>query len=564
MRIPLIEIEQFVEGPIRKRARSYFDEGRVHDCNELTSGAYEAVVSGTQDYIVTLTLSDGIIEDYSCECPYDLGPFCKHVVAVCFHLQEGEAGFRRKRSKTSSSPAPRKRRSIGEQIDALLEKTPPDRLKQFVRETAVRDRSFRELFLTSFAEGPASESKDFYKRRIKSTLRSLSDRHGFVNLSGAAKVCHEAVRLLIEARKRIEEKNYKVAVPMCIGVMEAMNDALQYADDSNGDIGSSLQFACNLLNEIAGSPLPDQDRKRLITYCFNAFDKEIYKGWDWHLDMLKLASMLIATEDELQLLLGRTGTADLSPYEEKAAGLITYDALLHLRGESEARKYVEQHIANPELRRVAIENALQSKDYSHARALANEGIENARQAKPGLVNEWYNWLLKIAQAKNDRQETIALARFLFIESPLRDQDYYQLMKDLVPATEWPTFREGLIADYTATAKWYTEGQVADIYIREGLWARLLELVKGTPRLESLERYEKYLKQDYSVELADLYSGAVIAKMEGAVGRPHYTAAARYIRRIKKLGCPEKAAETVAILRAKYPRRPALLEELEMV
>ena len=49
----------------------------------------EAVVLGSEEYNVSMSVdSDGVIHHHRCTCPYDMGEFCKHEVAVLYRLRE--------------------------------------------------------------------------------------------------------------------------------------------------------------------------------------------------------------------------------------------------------------------------------------------------------------------------------------------------------------------------------------------------------------------------------------------------------------------------------------------
>lgn len=60
------------------------------------------------------------------------------------------------------------------------------------------------------------------------------------------------------------------------------------------------------------------------------------------------------------------------------------------------------------------------------------------------------------------------------------------------------------------------------------FGRLFELVKNSPSLNELERYEPYLKKDYASEIALLYGEAIIRYAIKNVGRQHYQTIARYL------------------------------------
>ena len=564
MNVPLAELEQYIEKPILKRGRAYFDEGLVRQCEEISQGFYEAVVEGTEDYTVQLTVNDEIVREHLCDCPYDMGPICKHVVAVIYYLLRDEMNQKKPGAKSSRSQKVVKRKTVVERVNELLERISQDELKQFVRELAERDPSFREMFLSSFANLDAGESKAFYAGQIRAILHSSRGKRGFIDWNAARRVGATVSRLLDVAQKRIDEHNYMSAVYIYTAVMEQMTQALQYADDSNGDIGGNIDYAFEMLYSLTDSPISDEVRKFLIDYCFTAYDKETYEGWDWHIGMLRLASQLVKTEAELQLLLARTDEIQPSDYAKDEAEDITYHALLKIRGEDEADKYIEDHIANSSLRSEAIKKALENKQLETARSLAEDGVERDRRNKPGLIKDWYEWLLKIAQAQGDSENIIAYARLLYINGNGYEQDCYALMKQYINPNEWVNFVEELIRDIAAGGIWKETTQIAEIYVRELWWDRLLDAVKRSPDFQTLERFEPYLKKEYADDLAALYTQSVSEYLKTSTGRPHYKTACRYIRRIKKLGASDMAIELIQTLRVEYPQRRALHEELDMV
>jgi hypothetical protein len=562
--MPLIEFERLIDESVLKRGRTYYNKNLVTQCEEIANGKYEAVVAGTEDYTVQISLTDGIISECICVCPYDMGPICKHIVAVCFHLRQGGPNPKKHAARSTKSRKPAKRKTMADQVNELLEKITLDELKQFTSEVVLPDRSLREIFLSSFATHDSGGSKAFYVKRVKAILRSASDRHGFIGWHSSGRVWADVSRMLDSAQKHIEKQDFMSGIYTSTAVMEQIAAALQYADDSNGSLGDCVRSAFDMLCEITSLSLPEKPRLHLINYCFTTFDKKVYEGWDWHTGMLDLASRLLGTEEELLLLLARTKAAKRSDYEVEEAERITYQALLKIRGEREAQSYLEQHISNPCLRRKAIENDLQKRRYEYARSVALDGVEYDQEKRRGLVQEWYDWLLKIAQAQNDCENIIDHARKLYIDGFRHEQDYYGLMKQHVAPDRWANFVEELIGDVAAKSWGYPAGRIAEIYVREGWYDRLLEMLKTSPSLESLERYEKYLKRDYADELAMLYADAVIKFVRDNTGRQYYKTAAKYLRRIKKLGSPEKASEIVETLRSEYPQRRALQEELDSV
>lgn len=566
MQIPLTQFEQYIDETILKRGLQYFKKGHVHEPEEISPGVYEAIVEGSEDYTVQLTLKNGIITEYVCDCPYDFGPVCKHVAAVIFYLQQDELelGNKTKRAKTSQTSKPAKRKTVAEQVDELLEKVTHAELKQFVREQVSQNAQFRNLFLSSFAQHNSNESKELYVKQVKSILKTASDRDGFIDWSAAKLVGIAVDNLLESARKQIDNCNYKSAVFICTAVMEQMTEALQYADDSNGEIGGRIDAAYEMLYNIAQEQSSEEIRKLIIEYCFTSFDKQIYSGWDWHIGILRLAALLLKTEEETERIFKQIDKAQRSDYEIERAQNIKYEILLKTKGENAAEKYLEQNITNSKLRRVAIQKALEKRDFEKAASLAENGVSYDLKDRPGLAKEWYDWLLKIAQAQNDSEKIIEYARLLFIDNFRNEQDYYMIMKQQVKPEEWNAFVEAVIQDIATKKRWLDIGLIASIFIKEEWWNRLLELVKKSPDLNTIDRYEKHLSKNYSKEIIELYANGILNYMKNSMGRDHYQNACRYIRKIIKMGGRDKANGIISYLRAEYPKRKALMEELDKI
>ena len=566
MQFPLNQFEEYIDETILKRGLQYFKEGYVHEPEEISPGNYETIVEGTEDYTVQITLKNGIVTEYVCDCPYDMGPICKHVVAVIFYLQQDELKLNEKieRAKTSLTAKPAKRKTVAQQVDELLEKTNHDELKQFVRELAAQNSTFRNLFLSSFAQLNPDESKELYVNQAKSMLRTASDSYGYIDWS-ASRIVGMAVNNMLEgAQKQINNHNYKSAVFICTAVMEQMTEALKYSDDSNGDISGSIHAAYEMLYTIAQEQPSEEIRQLIFEFCLTSFEKQIFSDWDWHLGVLRLAALLVKTEEETERIFKQIDKAQGSDYEREEAQSIKYDILLKTKGENAAEKYLEENITNSNLRREAIQKALKKKNFEKAKALAKDGINYDLKDKPGLAKEWYDWLLKIAQAQNDSESIIEYARLLLIDNFRNEQDYYQILKQHVKPEKWNEFVESVIQDITNKKRWLDTGLIASIFIKEEWWDRLLELVKKSPDFITIDSYEKYLRKNYSNEIVELYANGILKYMKNSMGREHYQNACTYIRKIIKLGARDKANEIISYLRNEYPKRKALLEELDKV
>ena len=139
-----------------------------------------------------------------------------------------------------------------------------------------------------------------------------------------------------------------------------------------------------------------------------------------------------------------------------------------------------------------------------------------------------------------------------------------ILKQKIEPNKWDDFLEEIITEITPKSGWkYTE-LVRKIFIKEKWWDRLFLMLKENASMQNIENNEKYLSQDYAQELIQLYSERLVKYVDRNMGRNHYQTACRYLRRMKKLGGNEKVNELIEHFRKTYPKRKALLDELNRV
>ena len=560
MNIPLNEFEQIIDEIILKRGLSYFKNGYVTELSEISNGEYEASVLGTEEYTVNLKVKNNIIVEHNCDCPYDMGPICKHIVASIFYLKQDELNLNQQNIPLVKK---KKRKTASQQLKEVLDKVSLQDLKEFIKEQSKMDRQFRNLFLSNFAHLNESQSKEFYQNQIKSVINSATDRHGFIGWHEMKYLEQGIDPIITIAEKQLESRNYLNVIYICTALMEEMTEAIQFSDDSNGSIGGIIDSSYEMLYDITSKNISDDIKTELFNYCITAFEKRLFDGWDWHTGILNIAYEITDNENEADIIIKCLDTVN-GEYERERAQLFKLDIISKYKDKKEVQKFIDRHITNSSIRNAEIEKFIKNKDFEKAIKLCKDGIEYDKKDKPGLVKNWYNWLLKIAQSQNNKSKIIEYSRFLFIDNFLPEQDYYQLLKQEIEPNKWKDFLEEIIKEITPKGGWKYDGLVRKIYINEKWWDRLFFLLKENTSLENIENNEKYLSKDYSQELIQLYSDRLVKYVERFMGRNHYQTACRYLRRMKKLGGNEKVNELIEYFIKTYSKRKALLDELSRV
>ena len=401
-----------------------------------------------------------------------------------------------------------------------------------------------------------------YKKEIKAILKGAKNRHGFIDRPDMRRVGNEVYQFLTSAQEQIQKGNSKTGFLIATAVLEEMTKALQFADDSNADIGNNIYFSIEILTNLTQKKIPEVLRKEFFKYCLSAFKKGLFDGWDWHFGILDIAGKLILTEQEGDKIFKLLDAVTYSGWELNKSQAIQYELLSKIKGEVEAEAFLKKKKSNPEVRLAAIQKAFSNKDYEKAIAYAKDGIKECEKKSSGWISDWYNWLLKIGQKQEDKNSIIQYARYLYLYNYRNEQNYYSILKKQIPPKEWHPFVKELLIEIQTKESWRNVTLIREIYIEERWWDRLLRLLQESPDLRMIDENEQYLKRDYPNELIDLYAAGILLFMAEKVGRKYYKAACRYIRKIKRLGHLKKAKEVETTLRDLYPQRKALLEELD--
>lgn len=568
MEIQLDRFEEQIDEVILQRGLNYFRKGYVTNVEEIGPGDYEATVEGTDTYTVHLHVERGVVTEYDCDCPYDQGPVCKHIAAVLFYLQQ-DMLYLEEDFPTKKTTKKAKKPSEMEQVDKILHLLPHEELKAFVRDYCKKDKQVRGQFLFSYMDLCVGQ-KELYSLQIQALIKSYSDRYGFIEYRDAANLGRSVCGLLDEAADWPQRGKTAQAIYLAEATIEKMADVINNTDDSSGEIGGCISTATQMLADLAESGLASPLREELYQWAIKQSKSKTLQGWDWHFEVIRIAIDLIQSPQEKEQLLCILG--EMQSYDEDDWN---YQQNLNLRlqiirkteNEEAAIRFMEANLSNPTFRKFLIEKALSEKNYPQVEKLANEGIKQDGKSKPGLAADWKNYLLTMYLQTGDKEQIIRLARYFLLQHYLRYQPrqfYYDLLKSYIPQEQWVAYMDGIIAEICGNNIYGAFQAIAEIYIWEKQWDKLLAWLRQYPDFYHIEQTEPYLKEMYPQELAALYQDTILKYLERNVGREHYQKCCQYLRRMIKLGARPMATELITQLQTQYRNRRALLEELSKV
>lgn len=149
----LENFESWISGSILNKGEYYWVNDNVQNL-EQDGDTWEADVYGTDDYITEVTIKNGQVEEWSCDCPYDYGPMCKHVVAVLFAIRDEIPDDLLTVTETSinKSKKTKQKSSSSNPLEEIIEKLEEAELRRLMTFFAKRHEEVRSHLLSKYSK----------------------------------------------------------------------------------------------------------------------------------------------------------------------------------------------------------------------------------------------------------------------------------------------------------------------------------------------------------------------------------------------------------------------------
>lgn len=409
------------------------------------------------------------------------------------------------------------------------------------------------------------ENNKILKSHYKSPLSALSrelTRNGFMDYRATKYFSNSLNEVLDEAGDRMEAGDFLSAISAASAVLEEGVKAINRCDDSSGYIGESISQAIDLLKEMSESSMDKKSRKSLFDYCTKSFSKELFMNWDWHLMLLETALNAATTTKEFQLidtLIEAEIHAKDRSWHKEAAMELKVKLITKTISKEAAITYMSKHLNTEVFREHLIKHNLEINNLTQAKKLAQEGLERGKNEKV-----WREYLVTIAEKEDNKEEVIAQAKILLLTTDRLEQmqSNITILRSWFNFIEWIEFKLLLKDELGAQSK--MSNLLFLLAELEEDWELYLEQLGKAKCCGLIEDAEEKLPQSYYPALAQLYYDAIVNDMSYQIGRNHYQRAAQYIKHIIKLGQRDIANKLTLYLRATYPKRRALMEELDTI
>ncbi|MCF2445734.1 hypothetical protein L0657_17365 [Dyadobacter sp. CY345] len=566
---------------ILQRGKDYYNEGAVISLEEEEAGLWNAAVEGSEIYHVEVVLGEGDeIDSFLCDCPHD-ADVCKHIAAVFYELKDKVKTIQLKPGAKPGTGA----------FEDILKNLTEAELKGFVTYYASDNKEFKRQFALHFADKNAGvDVKKQYADLVKKAIRSSMDRR-FKDYYASNDLAQGMNSILAKAKKAILFNSFSDASAIvCTVLSHLVTEAVPNIDDSSGYLGETIADAIFLMQEVATSPVCSHEiKKDLFLFLNKELSKDVYFDYgDFGYDLFNIFRSLAVSLGKTEDFLKSASRIKIDDSEEENDNYRTEyfikQKLLLFRETGnvpELERLILENLNFVEVRKEYLHELLERKDYISAKKLIAEGISIAESKDhPGTVTEWKRRLLEIAFAEGDLQ-AIRHYTIEFAFDQGFDVTYYHAWKNTFQESEREAAFFKLVAKLTSDINvqarehlhhsWWSPSyhllkMLAPLYVEEKKWESLYRVVESYPRLDLLFEYLPHLSPRFESELADLFVPALIIEGDKANSRREYANLAYQMLEIieQMPGSRSKIIEAVQLLRSKYPKRSAMIDELKKV
>lgn len=523
----------------------------IIDLREVSPDHWQAKYQGNFEvYTIKINTGGKGRGSFSCSCPSDYYP-CKHIPIVEEAIAERLAAAGKRKMGDSA----------GVSVEELLGKLTHKELYDFTARLVRNDPALTSAVFLAFSDKIEHENGNKYLLLIRGELKKF--RFSEELYDSEYDISIDALDQWAEkAEECLEKGKSGEAVLIAQAYLEEFARWLDETVDGDFIDWIPEEYESRPFEILEKAALsPKVNTKDLYDYCLSEMTKEKYARRymldGFHNLLAKLAAEVnpeafIRMQEDLL-----SGIKDKSSNEAEKIVRRIVDFYNGCQKPEMAWNYVEKNIQITSFRKMAVEKRIEQKRFDEAKKLVQDYL--AADSDGYRRNDWNDYLLQIAQGKNDIPAVRSIA-YSFIKDDFRES-YYRIYRSAFSADEWPEQFEHLLASYEAQ-KSYWEDDAANLLAAEGMAERLMEHIGKTPSLDAMEKYHSVFAGAFPAQTLDLFRSAVDRYAEKNTGRSHYERIVSVFSKMEQIpGGDAVTADMTRFYLVRYKNRRAMVEIL---
>ena len=393
------------------------------------------------------------------------------------------------------------------------------------------------------------------KNTITASIKCNTHR-GYIGWSSCDNICMDMHDCLDMCAETLAISGYMVALESATYILVSGVKLASHADSSSGMLTDVIMCTYELIEKCA-KEVEKQDkqmRDQALALIIKEAKKSVFDGWtDWRYDLLKCGICLCDEKSAKKLekvldTLLEISREDYPEYTKKEDLIVRYLLHRHLYGKKNTQKELYQNIAINELRIIAIKDAMEDKNYDEAEKLCLEkaNAEETWHYHSSDSKDWNNVLYDIYKTANNTEKQIAQAKKLLL---MGNEKFWDVLKQIYKEHgAWNENYESLLDELKNSKRTVC---YRSVLISENEKKRLFY-------------YGKYLVKDYPEQVYELCYKEISESCALAKDRREYKKITKNIAQLIKWKGNDTAKLLIEELKQRYPRKTALLDELEKV
>src|SRR5262245_23771252 len=532
-------------------------------------------------YKVRAELDAGGVRSASCDCEYDFGGHCKHIVALLLTYAHKPKQF-----VVREDVAKRLDALSREQLLALLTELLNDvpALSDWL-EAALPEPAASHPRKAAAPKRKKKIDTEAYRRRVHGIMHSLDHMRMSEAYWRVGELTDELRGVEKTAMEFLDVGDAETAYRILMALLEESHDGFDYIDDSNGELGGYLKDLGKTLAEVVLSLDLDEDQREDIV---SDIDEIHGKLSDYGVDGLKVAIAAaqyywgelpseaqgqrveegdedkwyrpkplsqILTDAKLNVLERQGRTDEYLALCLKSSEHLRYALkLVSIKRVAEAVKYALEHLARAGDALKLAQALRESRRYAESLEIGERGLKlGGSKASLG------EWLGPIKEAQGRTGQALEAWEAAFHDSP--SLATWKTIKRLA-GSRWKRLKPELMA---SLEKGYHEQELAEVLIEEQEWDAAIKVAdKQTHDYHLVATVADALikhRPEWVIRASVKQADELIAKTQSK----YYAHAANWLRRAKaayaQLGRNGDWQRYLSELKEQYKRRPALMAKL---
>ena len=578
-----------------RRGEEYYRGGAISNTAIQQDTLLSGECAGTYSpyYRVHVELDEAGIATASCTCLYEYGGYCKHIVALLLAYLHHPKSFT-VRKAPEELLADLDRNDLTSILTKLIQEQPElyDRIEAM---TSVPSKSKKKR--------QKKVDIEVHRRHILGIVHSLDGMRmseAYWHVGGLANQLREVQG---SASKFLDAGDAETALEILLALLEESSRAIEYIDDSDGELGGFVgDLGTPLAEAILSMELSQVERDRLVRRLEKLIDyagdygmegnldiavQAAKYGWDdipekmhppqrityqvdddgelddWDNDEFEIHELGFPvvsglddlTEAKLNVFDRQSRTEEYLALCKKEERHLRYALkLCDLKQAVEAMKYAKKHLTTAEESLQVARCLRESRLVAEAIEIGEHGLKS-KGSKAGLGE----WLGPVEEAQGRTKQALSAWLAAFGEHP--SLETYKTIKRLAEP-DWERLRPEVM---TKLGKSYDKQVLAEVHLLEEEWDDAIKVAGGHDVWYSIAETVADGVVSHRPEWVVQISLQHAERLMSVAKSKNYPIAAAWLRRAKQayklLGKMDEWQKYLKETKGKYKRRPALQKQL---